>query len=60
MAPFQPSGMPHSSRIHSTTTSSTSVRAGADCHERPSAPSPAVATSPSTAPRSELAGNHPK
>ena len=48
MTPFHDSGSAVSSRSHSTTTSSTSVRAGADCHVMPSAPSPEAARSPST------------
>ena len=40
MTPCHDGGSPVSSRSHSTTTSSTSVSAGADCQVMPSAPSP--------------------
>ena len=60
MTPFQVAGSPVSSRSHPTTTSSTSVSAGADCHVIPSAPSPPAARSPSTEARDALAGNQPK
>jgi hypothetical protein len=60
MTPFHDSGNAVSSRSHSTTTSSTSVSAGADCQVIPSAPSPEVARSPSTEARDALDGNQPK
>ena len=60
MTPFHDSGSAVSSRSHSTTTSSTSVSAGADCQVMPSAPSPAVARSPSAELRVALDGNQPK
>ena len=60
MTPFHDPGSPVSSRSHSTTTSSTSVSAGADCQVMPSAPIPALARSPRAELRVELAGNQPK
>ena len=60
MTPFHDPGSAVSSRSQSTTTSSTSVSAGADCHVIPSAPSPDEARSPSTEARDALEGNQPK
>ena len=60
MTPFHDPGSPVSSRSHSTTTSSTSVSAGADCHVMPSVPRLEVARSPSAELRVALDGNQPK
>ena len=60
MTPRHDAGSAVSSRSHSTTTSSTSVSAGADCQVMPSAPSPAVARSPSAELSVALDGNQPK
>ncbi len=60
MTPRHDAGSAVSSRSHSTTTSSTSVSAGADCQVMPSAPIPEVARSPSTDASDALEGNQPK
>ena len=59
IAPRHCGESPHSSRSHSVTTCSTSVRAGADCHVIPSAATPLLAMSPSTDASEALLGNQP-
>ena len=56
MTPLHPPDSPTIWRIQSSTTSSSSVTAGLDCHDSPSTPSPVLTRSPSTPAGSALAG----
>ena len=60
IAPCQASDSPVRRRSQPTTTSSTSVSAGADCQVMPRAPSPDEAMSPSTEASEAFDGNQPK